>query len=146
MVTEASELQARLAKRDRFVQSLGIELVEGGPGRAVVAMAVREDHLNFNGSCHGGAVFALADTAFGLASNSHGVVAAGIDAHIAYPAAARLGDTLTATASEVTRATRLATYRVEVARGDGRLVAVFTGTVFIAGEAHPAPDPGGDPV
>jgi acyl-CoA thioesterase len=114
-------------------------LIEGGPGQATVAMTLREDHLNFNGRCHGGAIFALADTAFGLASNSHGVVAAGIDAHITYPAAARLGDVLTATAREVARSTRIATYRAEVARADGKIVAVFTGTVFITGVAHQAP-------
>jgi acyl-CoA thioesterase len=142
-MTEAAELLNELAARDRFLRSLGMELVEGGPGRAVVSMMVREDHLNFNGTCHGGAIFALADTAFGLASNSHGTVAAGIDAHIAYPAAARLGDRLTASAQEVARATRIATYRAEVARADGKIVATFTGTVFIAGDPHRAPVPGG---
>ena len=138
-MTEALKLLRELAARDRFVQSLGMTLIEGGPGQATVAMTLRESHLNFNGRCHGGAIFALADTAFGLASNSHGVVAAGIDAHITYPAAARLGDVLTATAREVARSTRIATYRAEVARADGRIVAVFTGTVFITGEAHQAP-------
>ena len=142
-MTETLELLRDLTARDRFVQSLGIELIEGGPGHASVRMTLREDHMNFNGSCHGGAVFALADTAFGLASNSHGVVAAGIDAHIAYPAAARLGDVLTATAREVARSTRIATYRAEVLRADGKIVATFTGTVFITGGAHQEPVPDG---
>ncbi len=140
-MTEAFDLLRSLARRDRFVQSLGMELIEGGPGRAVVAMTVREEHLNFNDSCHGGAVFALADTAFGLASNSHGVVAAGIDAHITYPAAARLGDVLSASAREVTRSKRLATYRIDVARQDGAIVAAFTGTVFRTNDPHEAGGP-----
>ncbi len=138
-MTEPAELLAALAARDRFMQVLGMELVDAGPGRAAVRMTVREDHLNFNGTCHGGVLFALADSAFGLSSNSHAVVAAGIDAHIAYPAAARLGDTLTASAEEVTRSSRLATTRVEVARADAKIVAVFTGTVFITEDAHEAP-------
>ena len=57
-----------------------------------LAMTVTPRHLNFNGGCHGGAVFALADTAFGLAANSHGPVAVGIDAHITFQAAVRSGD------------------------------------------------------
>ena len=57
--------------------TLGIAFRAGGPGRAEVAMTVDARHLNFNGGCHGGAIFALADTAFGLASNSHGPVAVG---------------------------------------------------------------------
>lgn len=139
MAKQTGELLRALAGRDRFVQSMGMELVDAGPGRAAVQMTVREEHLNFNGTCHGGAIFALADSAFGLSSNSHAAVAAGIDAHIAYPAAARLGDTLTASASEVTRSSHLATTRVEVAAADGKIVAVFTGTVFITEDAHEAP-------
>ncbi len=51
------------------------------------------------------------------------------------------GATLAASASEVTRSSRLATCRIDVAREDGKIVAVFTGTVFITGDAHQAPDP-----
>lgn len=100
-------------------------------------MTVRAEHLNFNGTCHGGAVFALADSAFGLASNSHGAVAAGIEAHIAYHAAAREGDRLLARAIEVSRTPRLATYRIDVLRGN-EPVASFTGTVYVTGRAHGA--------
>ena len=91
-------------------------------------------HLNFDGACHGGALFALADSAFGLASNSHGVRAAGIDAHIAYHVAAREATVLLARAAEVSRGKKLATYRVDAERDDGALIASFTGTVFRASE------------
>ena len=127
---------SRLAAADPFVCALGVRLLDGGAGHATVAMTVGEKHLNFNGSCHGGAIFALADTAFGLASNSHGHVAAGIDAHITYQAAAALGDTLNATAVEVSRSRRLAVYRVDVAREDGTLLSTFTGTVYITARHH----------
>jgi acyl-CoA thioesterase len=112
--------------------------IDAGPGQATVRMEVRALHLNFNGSCHGGAIFALADTAFGLASNSHGILAAGIDAHIAFPAPARAGEVLTAVALEVSRSRRLAIYRVEVHAGNATLVAVFTGTVYITGKSNAA--------
>jgi len=129
--TEALARVNRLAAHDPFVKSLGIKCVDGGPGRAAVRMRVKAAHLNFNGTCHGGVVFSLADTAFGLASNSHGRVAAGIDAHVTYQAAVRQDDVLTATATEVSRTRRLAVYRVDVTRADGTLVATFTGTVYI---------------
>lgn len=128
---EATARVLRLAARDPFVKSLGIKCVDGGPGHAEVRMRVKPVHLNFNGSCHGGVVFALADTAFGLAANSHGRVAPGIDAHMTYQTAVGRGDVLTAIASEVSRTRRLAVYRVDVARADGTLVATFTGTVYI---------------
>jgi acyl-CoA thioesterase len=94
-------------------------------------MVVRDDHLNFHDVLHGGALFSLADCAFSLASNAHGDTAMAIDTHLVLTAPAKLGDTLTATAVEMTRGRTLATYRVDVTRGDGRTAGLFTGTVFI---------------
>jgi len=129
--TDASARVNRLAARDPFVKSLGIKCVDGGPGRAAVRMRVKSAHLSFNGTCHGGVVFALADTAFGLAANSHGKIAPGIDVHMTFQTAVNRGDVLTATATEISRSRRLAVYRVDVARADATLVASFTGTVYI---------------
>jgi LAO/AO transport system kinase len=122
-----------MAAADPFVRSLGISCVEAGAGTATVAMTVDVQHLNFNGTCHGGAIFTLADTAFGLASNSHGKVAAGIDAHITYQQAARAGDRLQAHAVEVSRSRKLAIYRIDVTRADGAVISSFTGTVYVTG-------------
>jgi phenylacetic acid degradation protein PaaD len=126
-----------LAARDPFVIFLGAECVDAGPGMAVVRMTIREQHMNFNGTCHGGVLFSLADTAFGLASNSHGRLAAAVDAHIGFTAPVRVGDTLTAIAHELNRSNRIGTYRVDVRRPDDGIVAAFTGTVFIARREHP---------
>ncbi len=129
---------ARLAARDRLMAHLGIKHVAGGPGRAAVSLAIGEDHLNFNGTCHGGVTFALADSAFGLASNSHGVVAAAIDAHVTYQIAVRAGDTLTASATEVSRSRKLGVYRIDVTRQDGAIVSTFTGTVYVTEQPNEA--------
>ena len=56
----------------------------------------------------------------------------------AVPDIATLRDPLTASASEVIRTSRLATYRVDVAGVDGKIVAVFTWTTFITKYAHDA--------
>ena len=124
-----------LAKRDGLCATLGISLLGGGPGRAEVAMTVGPRHLNFNGGCHGGAIFALADSAFGLASNSHGPVASGIAAHITFQTGVAAGDRLVARAAELQRSRRIAVYRIDVVRSesDGAETSVssFTGTVYI---------------
>lgn len=125
------DLCARLAARDPYLASLGGEFIRGRAGSAEVALEIRPEHLNFNGTCHGGVIFALADTAFGLASNGHGSLAAGIDAHITYHSAVRRNERIVARARELSRRRRLAVYRVDVERADGALVAAFTGTVFI---------------
>jgi LAO/AO transport system kinase len=135
---QARKRIADMAAHDPFVRSLGIECAGGGFGRAAVSLKVRKEHLNFNGTCHGGVIFALADTAFGLAANSHGAVAAGIDAHITYQVAVQAGDVLTANAIEITRSRRLGVYRVDVTRADGTPVSSFTGTVYVTSQPHDA--------
>src|SRR5262249_37046198 len=132
----ASDRVLQLATRDPLARALGIECTEAAPGRSVARLTVDDMHLNFNGACHGGVIFALADTAFGLASNSHGMIAVGIDAHITYHVAAQRGDTLIATACEISRAQRIAVYRVDVTRGDGALISSFTGTVYVTTRPH----------
>ena len=139
--SDAADLVMRLAARDAFVANLGIEAIDGGPGRAAVRMRVRPEHLNFNGTCHGGVVFSLADTAFGLASNSHGSIAAGVDAHITYQVAVYVGETLTATAVEVSRGRKLAVYRVDVENEAGKTVSAFTGTVYVTTKSNESGEP-----
>ena len=72
---EVAEEAARLVlAHDRSTFSfLGFALVEIGPGRAVLRFTVAPHHLNSAGVCHGGIVFALADSALGSASCSHGI-------------------------------------------------------------------------
>ena len=121
-----------MAAHDPFPRLLGIEFVSGGLGFATVRLRIRKEHLNFNGTCHGGAIFTLADTAFGLAANAYGPLAAGIDTHITYQLAVMEGEVVTATATEMSRSKRLGVYRIDVRREDGALTSVFTGTVYIS--------------
>lgn len=120
---------AVLLDGDPFAASLGIELVTVDP--ITLTMKLTDDHANFHGVTHGGAVFSLADCAFSLASNEAGEPAFAIDTHLVLPAGSKPGDTLTAVAEEVTRGRTLATYRVIVTRADDRVVGHFTGTVYI---------------
>ncbi|WP_372728720.1 hydroxyphenylacetyl-CoA thioesterase PaaI [Nocardioides sp.] len=111
---------------DRASQALGMQVDDVGPGRAVLRMRLREDMVNGHGIGHGGLTFALADSAFAFACNSHNrrTVAAG--AEIRFRAPTRLGDELVATAVERSREGRDGTYDVTVAVGD-TVVATFVG-------------------
>lgn len=125
-------LMRSLHARDAFLRHSGVECVAVGPGTTTLRMPVRAEHINFNGTCHGGAIFTLADGAFGMACNSRGPVTAGVDSHITYQQAVRAGDVLVARADEVSRGNRLCVYRVEVTReADGAKISTFTGTAFI---------------
>lgn len=131
-----AELGQSFSRRDGFMRHLGIALSSIGAGTAELRMKVQPFHINFNGTCHGGALFALADSAFGCASNSHGVLSAGIDTHMTFQAAVSEGDTLTAKAWETSRSRRIAVYRVDVSDQHGRLIAGFVGTVYITGKSN----------
>ncbi len=122
---------------DAYARDLGVELSSVTDHEIVVQLEVRPEHLNFLGVGHGGMVFSLADCAFSLASNSAGDRAVAIDTHLVLTAGSQPGDRLRAVATEVSRGRTLGTYRVDVAREDGRKVAMFTGTVLItpSGEA-----------
>jgi acyl-CoA thioesterase len=121
-----------LLSDDRYAALLGIGLVSVDDASIVLRMEVGQQLANFTGSTHGGAVFSLADCALSLASNVAGLAVA-VDTHLAVTAPSAPGDTLEATVVEEAAGNRLATYRVTVRRGDGRICGVFTGTVFRPG-------------
>ena len=113
--------------RDTASQALGMALEQVRPGYARLRMAVRADMLNGHGSCHGGMVFALADSAFAFACNSHDVVTVASGCSIEFLAPAQEGDELVAEAEERFREGRNGVYDVNVRRGDGSLIATFRG-------------------
>lgn len=118
---------AALFARDRAAQALGMRIVAASPGSARVAMRVRPDMLNGLGSCHGGLIFALADTAFAFACNSHNERTVAAAASIDFLTAAGEGDELTAEARELWRARRSGIYEITVANQDGARIALFRG-------------------
>ena len=111
---------------DRASATLGIELLECSPGRAVTSMTVTADMVNGHDIAHGGIVFSLADTAFACACNSHGPVTVAAAAEIVFVTPARLGDELQAEALERTTFGRSGIYDVTIRRG-ADIVAEFRG-------------------
>ncbi len=129
-----AEAFARLSSyvsTDPFLGQLGVRLVDGGLGRITLALTVRAEHRNFQGACHGGVIFTLADAAFGLAANSYGIPAVGVDTHCTFQKAAREGDILVARSRETSRSRKLAFYEVEVGTEREPVIMTFTGTVYI---------------
>ena len=110
---------------------LGHELVAIRPGHAIVAMTVTPRMLNVAGVCHGGLVFALADSALGYAACSHGRQTASSQASMHWLAPGRVGDRLTAEAVEIARTAKTALYDVAVKNGKGEKVAEFRGGVRV---------------
>ncbi len=134
----AEAVYETMEPNDRVFVGLDMRKVSIAPGCAVLEMNVREDMLNGHDICHGSMVFALADTAFALAANSHNYNAVLASAGIDLIDSAKLGETLRAEANELWRRKRTALYDITVTGKDGRLIAVCRGRAHrVAGQPAP---------
>ncbi|BDQ33315.1 PaaI family thioesterase [Pseudodesulfovibrio portus] len=118
----ADGVKALLGEKNAFGRLVGVEVVEVAPGSAVCRMEVRDEHRNPFGTVNAGAIYTLAETAFGAAANSRGNVALAVNLSIAYLNPAT-GGVLTATAEELSAGGHMATYAVKVIDGAGQLIA-----------------------
>jgi acyl-CoA thioesterase len=111
---------------DRASQAMGMAIEEVGPGSARLAMTVAPHMVNGHGLCHGGYIFALADSAFAFACNSQNEKSVAQHCTISFLRPARLGMRLIAIAQERTLAGRNSIYDVTVT-ADGEVIAEFRG-------------------
>jgi acyl-CoA thioesterase len=131
MARDAAEI-ARLSAvvmwaDDKASQGLGMEILEVGPGLARLGMTVTDRMLNGHGSCHGGFIFTLADSAFAFACNSHGQPAVAQHCSITYVSPGQLGMRLVAEARERQRGERSGIYDITVRDETGTVIAEFRG-------------------
>lgn len=122
---------------DRASQALGMRISAIAPQTCTVTMKVRADMTNGHAICHGGLIFALADSAFAFACNSGGEPTVAATGSIDFLAPARAGDELTATAHELWRGGRSGIYEVIVANQAGVRIALFRGRSHRTGGSRP---------
>jgi acyl-CoA thioesterase len=126
----AERAAGALYAQDKASQGLGMRLLEVAPGSARVSMRVRADMVNGHDICHGGLVFALADSAFAFACNSHNDATVAASGSIDFLAPARTGDELTAEARELWRSRRNGLYEITVFNQRGERIALFRGRSY----------------
>ena len=130
-MSSADELARKIADHLRAREGTGaawnIEVEDAREGTARIAMVVRKDMLNGHATCHGGLIFALADTAFAYACNSRNVETVAQSATIAFMAPGREDDRLVAEAQEQVLLGRSGVYQVTVTNQKGEKIAVFQG-------------------
>ncbi|MDR2013701.1 MAG: hydroxyphenylacetyl-CoA thioesterase PaaI [Rhodanobacter sp.] len=121
---------------DHASQWMGMRITSVAPGRSTLTMTVRAEMLNGLGSCQGGFIATLADSAFAYACNSYNemTVASGFD--VDFMAPAKLDDVLTAIAVERSRAGRTGVYDAEVTNQRGERIAVFRGRSYTIKGKH----------
>jgi len=122
-------------QNDRFATSNGIKLVEVGKGYCKAMLEIEDRHLNAANVVQGGAIFTLADFAFGYAANSRGQLALAINVNISFLKGISNG-TLFATATEVADPNRIGAYDVLITDEHGAVIARFNGIAYRKNEVH----------
>ena len=112
---------------DNASRALDMEIIDVGPGRAILTMTVADTMTNVHGMCHGGFIFTLADSAFAFACNSRNQNAVAQHCNVTYIRPGKRGDVLTAQAVERSRSGRSGIYDITVTGSDGKVVAEFRG-------------------
>lgn len=112
---------------DNASRALGMQLISVSPGNAELSMMVRPEMTNGHGTCHGGFMFTLADSAFAFACNTYDERTVAQHAQITFIAPAKTGDTLIAKAVERSRTGRSGIYDITVTLESGEQIAEFRG-------------------
>lgn len=119
-------MPAELARRlqdDPWARALGLEYLELRRGYCRVALQLRPEMVNYQGTPHGGVIFSLADAAFGAACNSHGEPAVALSVTINYLATVSPEARLIAEGRERKQGRRAGFYEIAVTDAEGTLVA-----------------------
>jgi acyl-CoA thioesterase len=119
-----------LYQKDKAAQKMGIVIESLEPGQATLSMQVLEWMIQGHMICHGGFIFALADTAMAYASNKDATTHVALNANIDFLKPTKLGDHLIARASEGDRTRKTGMYNVTVAIKNGPLIAEFRGRTY----------------
>ncbi|WP_430787386.1 PaaI family thioesterase [Virgibacillus flavescens] len=101
-------------KKDPYAQWLGIELTRFEAGSAEAKIEVQSHMVNAHGTVHGAIIYALADHVFSVACNAYGKTSVGLSTTIQFIAAAKAGDTIVASATEIRRNFRTGFYRIDI--------------------------------
>jgi len=125
--TRATRSAAAMWASDAASKWLGMQIISVTEGSAELTLTVAPHHANGHGICHGGITFALADSAFAFACNSRNQSTVAQINTITYLAPARVGDTLTARAREISLTGRNGIYDVTVTSQTGTVIAEFRG-------------------
>jgi len=127
-----AEIVEGMLKNDAFSQLLDMKIIALDLGTCTLRCPVTKAATNGFGIAHGGLTYALADSALAFAANTRGQQCVSIDTQISHLAKVQLGDTLTANCIELHRGKTTGTYQVRIENQDHRLVAFFSGTVFVS--------------
>ncbi len=112
---------------DQSSKWFGMELGEVDEGKATMTPTVIPPPCNGHAICHGGVIFALADSTFAFACNSRNQSTVAQHNMISFLAPGKEGDVLTAVAEELYIKGRSGIYDITATNQDGTRIAEMRG-------------------
>jgi uncharacterized protein (TIGR00369 family) len=132
---DGDALLAKFGRRlPAFPRYLGMVMTEVSAERLVAELVVREETGNGQGSMHGGALMAVADTmgAVGTILNlERGQQTTTLESKTNFIGAAPIGAKLLAEAAPLHRGRTTQVWQTRISRADGKLVAIVTQTQLV---------------
>ncbi len=116
--------------RDPMAAFLGIEVEEVRKHYARCSLTIKPEYLNAVERAHGITVYAVADQALAVASNSTGNMALALHVNMSYHSAALDGERIFAEATPVHISRKVSTWRIEIRGSDDRLIATCEGITY----------------
>lgn len=126
----------KLMKDDAASKMLGMEVIEVRYDYCQMAMKVRADMSNGYKICHGGFVYALADTTVAFACATEDKIAVSASSEIEFLASAKLGDKLYAIADVIHHKGRNCFCNITVKNQHDDLIALVHGRQVVLDADH----------
>ncbi|MEG1609923.1 MAG: PaaI family thioesterase [Bilophila sp.] len=116
-------IKKRVETKDRLANLLGITVIAAGHGYGKTSMPFTDNLRNPVDALHGGAIFTLADVAFGVASNfGESDVMVTTTSSISFIKMAQSGP-IVAEVRRVNGGKRMGTFSAQVVDGEGTIIA-----------------------
>lgn len=116
-------------EKDHYAKACGIEIDEVAGGKATCHFDVTPIHFNAGGFVQGGALFTLGDFAFAVAANATGRQIVSLENQITFMHATK-AKKLIAKAYEISSATKVCFYQVDISDEEGRKIARMSVTGY----------------
>ena len=131
---ENNDILNKMMENDELSKWLGISIIDYSQGNCSVRMTVREEMVNGFGVAHGGITYSLADSCLAFSINGHGIKSMSIETSISHIKPVKVGDILTATATQISLSNKIGVHSVDVLNQNNVLVAQFKGTCYRSGK------------
>lgn len=123
----SNPVENALALDRNFNKFIGFDFISAAEGVAKFGLSVEDRHVNSHGFCHGGILFALADTSLAYANMSLGKLGVTLSANAIFLKSVKKGDYVIATSKLIQDGKRAFACEVSIKNQSNDQVVSFQG-------------------